>query len=929
MNELYQWNRTRAESYKKELLEQIQNSILPEEFAEFSDSDSSPGASAKNFCLEYKSRIKDFIDQRVLAHKKELEESDNTHLILLKQTGLVDVVVQHSFSVAVWFYNRAHSAALKESEVPLCIAARGGYGREETFFSSDVDLQLLAPPLPEDGSLDCVRQIMDHFNYLFTYQDIFPTASAAGFCEVGMEETIDVGDMARFYGMMEGRYVAGDLGIFNQFKSAVKTASLMHKEKILSHCLENRLYFDVANTVFQQEPNIKEELRRLYWALSLTRLRQGRDTLNQFELLYELYQDEIISGAAFKHLQKSLNFLCRMRLFLHGHQPVAQKDLLSYEVREKIAQSMGFELFAFYREYFYNVAYPLKRYSRNLFWESMVYDNKPTRTLAEPFAVNKGNQIICKTDPGKVLEERPVFLFKIFVWVAERGCYLSYPVIRAIERNVDQVCPVFMNPVEKKEIETHFHNIIRGKFFARALRLLHEFGLLSNFYIPEFKNLCGLLQDIYVHVFPTDVHILAALDQLNGLDLDPDANPFLSQLYQSVKDKTAMKLSVLLHDIGKGMKKAGENEELVGSRLIPSILDQLGLADKRKRVDDVAFLVQKHLQMRDLMMLDPEEDETYEMIWDLVNQDPERLKMLILLTFADRGGTKMKMSASQIDQLKLFYQQTLHRRKRSKVPLAVKSEFIKMARLPRNLQFQLEVFNNFARGGQNVVMDIFFEPDGPSELAVCTRDSRSLLYKMAAVLAFNQLHILEAEIHTLGSKAFDVFKIFDQDGKPLDFSNLFFLKKKVREDLDRLFAQGKSLADVYRGNTLATGKIPGSYNDIKFKLGIIGRAVKLESQDILGNFMMQTHVFSEFNMEIQRAVLHAQHGSASNVFYVRPKDVEWIMQHQETFEIRMQEALGSLFQPGSIFLEDAPDPPGKRPEAVVNQEEKLWTGLTG
>ena len=65
--------------------------------------------------------------------------------------------------------------------------------------------------------------------------------------------------------------------------------------------------------------------------------------------------------------------------------------------------------------------------------------------------------------------------------------------------------------------------------FAKSLRLLHEFGLLENFYIPEFKNICGLLQDIYVHHFPTDMHVLSALDILNGLEIDKNADPFLKR----------------------------------------------------------------------------------------------------------------------------------------------------------------------------------------------------------------------------------------------------------------------------------------------------------------------------------------------------------------------------------------------------------------
>ena len=110
--------------------------------------------------------------------------------------------------------------------------------------------------------------------------------------------------------------------------------------------------------------------------------------------------------------------------------------------------------------------------------------------------------------------------------------------------------------------------------------------------------------------------------------MKPQTDLFLSELYHSVRDKTALKLATLLHDIGKGFKGPGQNEELVGSSMTSKILRNLGY-DNEKRLDDVAFLVERHLTIRDLMLLDPEEDETYERVWDLVNHDKERLKMLI------------------------------------------------------------------------------------------------------------------------------------------------------------------------------------------------------------------------------------------------------------------------------------------------------------
>ncbi|MBI4383761.1 MAG: hypothetical protein HY579_06965, partial [Nitrospinae bacterium] len=660
MISLYLWNRNQSEKYRKTLSEKIDRLVSPDEFPE------DPASDLQKFYLDYKNRAIQFVNEATEWHKKELQTSDNSHLLLLKQTALVDVVVQASLRTAIWLYNKAHGRDLREQDVPIAIAARGGYGREEMYFCSDVDIQIVSKALPQGETRETVGKIVNYFEYLFIHQDIFRTASSFGYSE--LDETgqkLDARKMAAFYSLMEHRLVAGDERVYGEFADSIKTAARVHKDEILAHCLQNKTCYDVQNTVFQQEPNVKDELRRLYWALSLARWRYSLEKNNQFELLQELFSREKLSAPAFKNLQNALNFLSRVRLFLHCYQKGYQRDLLSYEVREKIAESMNYDLKRFFHEYFYNAVYPMKRYSRNLFWESLTFDEQCVKNLHEDFAVNADNQIVCKKDPEETIAGRPELIFKILSWVAEEGCYPSYPIIRSIENNVDQMCPIFLADEKSEEALSYFKAVVEGKYFSRALRLLHEFGLLAHYYIPDFKNLCGLLQDIYVHLFPTDVHVLSALDELNKLELDKDIDPFLRELYESVKDKTALKLSVLLHDIGKGLKKEGEDEEMAGSRAIPRILESLGYGDDPRRIQDVAFLVERHLTMRDLLLLDPDQDDTYEMIWDLVCHDKERLKMLSLLTYSDRGGTKMKMSASQIEQLKLFYQNTLHHKKRS------------------------------------------------------------------------------------------------------------------------------------------------------------------------------------------------------------------------------------------------------------------------
>ncbi|GJL77079.1 MAG: hypothetical protein NPINA01_00680 [Nitrospinaceae bacterium] len=898
MNDFYQSNRTVCSRYQTELQEKCLPLLAPKSFANSDITD------PQKLYLEFKKRTLKIVDEETRKLQDETLKSNNCHLLLLKRTALIDTIVQAALQTAVWFHSYQMRSNLDENEIPVAIVARGGYGREEMHFRSDVDLLIVSKSSQDKNTLDLAQGIIKHFEYLFVFQDIFHTASSSCHSEsTGMEEALDPDKLPDFFSMMEHRFVAGDPLVYAEFTSSIKTASLMHKDEILKYCFKHRIYYDVQNTVFQQEPNVKEELRRLYWALTMVRIRQNLDSQNQFEILNELLRKDILSVIAYKNMQNALNFLSKVRLLLHACQGGSHRDVLSFEVREKIAGEMGFELKAFYKAYFYHAGLPLKRYSRNLFWESMSFDTQKVSDLTENFALNAEDQIIFNKDPDKLSAEIPLWIFEVFALVAEENYHLSYPIIRSIEDHLNQTAPFFRVSDEgkKAEIQTYFKRIIRGSHFAKALRLLHEFGLLSDYYIPDFKNICGQLQDIYVHKFPTDMHILSALDALNLLEVRMEADPFLIDLYHSLKDKTALKLAVVLHDIGKGARKENEIEEVVGARMIPGILEHLGYTSKAKRVKDVAFLVEKHLTMYDLMLLDPEEDDTFEMVWDLVTHDKERLKMLVLLTYADRAGTKMKMSASQIEQLKMFYQYTLHHKKHEDVPEDVKLEFLQMIRLPRDLRSQLETYNGFLKSKEKFRAEFTFQPGQASDLVVCAKDQKKFLYQVATVLAFNQLSIAEANIQTMNDNAFDVFKVVTSSGDPIDHSGFFFVQKQVLEDLRSIFVDKEPISSLFktRGEGILQNKNP--YNDIKLKVKIIGRTVTVSTPDLAGVFMMETKVFAKLNMVIQRAVVHTYQGTASNIFYIRPEDVQEIIQEKEQFLQLLKKALKPLIESESVL----------------------------
>ena len=138
MNDLYLANRNLSESYRQTL--QGEKSALHPSQTFSGETDINP----QKYYLDFKDRALRFVHNKTELLKKECLQSENSHLILLKQTALVDTIVQAAFTSAIWFFNQQNKKDFAEETVPLSILARGGYGREEMYFRSDVDIQIVS-----------------------------------------------------------------------------------------------------------------------------------------------------------------------------------------------------------------------------------------------------------------------------------------------------------------------------------------------------------------------------------------------------------------------------------------------------------------------------------------------------------------------------------------------------------------------------------------------------------------------------------------------------------------------------------------------------------------------------------------------------------------------------------------------------------------
>jgi [protein-PII] uridylyltransferase len=178
-----------------------------------------------------------------------------------------------------------------------------------------------------------------------------------------------------------------------------------------------------------------------------------------------------------------------------------------------------------------------------------------------------------------------------------------------------------------------------------VVRQLYDRGLLTSL-IPELSSVHCLVQHDAFHVYPVHEHHLRTLTEIKLLlsGRYADTEPELTQIAKKVDDITPLLLAGMLHDIGKS---AGRDHAVRGGEMIPNIARRLGLHPDES--DLVQFLVTQHLLLIDSAAMRDLADEEMLSRCALTVETPERLDLLMLLSFADMAATGPSARQKQRD----------------------------------------------------------------------------------------------------------------------------------------------------------------------------------------------------------------------------------------------------------------------------------------
>jgi [protein-PII] uridylyltransferase len=512
----------------------------------------------------------------------------------------------------------------------IALLATGGFGRNELFPFSDVDVLFLCAS---------EKVAADHKDRLRAFTqamwDIGLRASPAS--RTWKEcERIDPDNLEFTIALLDRRFLAGSEALYRRFSDELLPALYLREWQMIVQNLvqiARARHTKYGNTIFHLEPNVKEcpgglrDYHLAQWLTLLNRLQQEQawphDSASQFY-------------ASHSELESAYDFLSATRCFLHYRSGRDDNTLDWYGQDEAAARSVGLETTgtsdpAYWMRTYYRQARTIFRRAqllldavpppRRSFYKPL--RKKRTAIAGTDFYVEQG--LIDLTEGAALTNAEDIL--GIFGYIAKHGSRLNHPA----EDRIAEALPVLaVQMPEGPYLWNALREVLLGPWAADALRTMHALGLLELL-IPEFHGIDSLvIRDAY-HRYTVDEHTFVVIDNVHRLrQPQEDWEKRLATLFPEMERPDLFFLSLLMHDTGKARRTGDHATQSV--EFCESLFARLEFDNEER--ETVRRLIRNHLEMSAAMRRDIFDAETVRNFADRVGS-PAQLKMLALMTYAD------------------------------------------------------------------------------------------------------------------------------------------------------------------------------------------------------------------------------------------------------------------------------------------------------
>ncbi len=780
-------------------------------------------------------------------------------LLAEKYTRKIDSLIEDIF-------NSLHPDA------QTALIAVGGYGREELAPFSDIDVMFF---IPNRKDTEKAQRIL--YKLWDTGLDISYSFRTPREC---IDEAFK--DVKTRTSLLEGRYIVGDKRLYDIFRRDVypEIAYKRQKEFVREKLKEmERRHLDAGDSIFLLEPHLKEGeggLRDVHTAYWLSKVALKNEKISGFLGLMDPYD--------YRRFLSAYDFLLRTRFGLHLVSK-RKNDILSFEYQKGVADDLGFKDSRKFRasERFMRYYYLKSKVIKDITGKLMVISSKPyvnvykdmsIKRITDDFSVSGGHLITTRKD---LFAAKPEKIMEGFYLYSKTGRGFSDTMKEHIRSGLLRMRRRTRSSPEGVH---YFLEILKGVRVYETLREMHETGVLGRF-IPEFGALRLLVVHEPYHMYTVDEHTLLAIRNLEGLRNTRYRNlEEMHRIFSETKHLDTLFLALLFHDIGKAV---GRHHEEEGYKRLKNIMERFNLdINKRTRIE---FLVRNHILMSKIALRREASDiEVVARFADAVG-DPENLKAIYLVTYADMSAVNPGFWTSwKAYLLRELYDHTMDYLTGVK---ADRSEYIKslqafsintemeglidfLEEMPERYMLSttrakvVEDYGLMKRVKESGFgMRIDSHSDGVVELSISAEDCPGLFSRIVGFLSSKGLNIVEGRIFT-GRRGIVIDKISISNWKEVWWDGL---ARDVEEGLKGIIVEGKTVSVVRRRSTAT------SHFDIFIELDNEASdefsVIEIFSQDRLGLLYDISHALYRKGIDIVSARINTEAGLAQDVFYTQ------------------------------------------------------------
>ncbi len=575
--------------------------------------------------------MKEVYDHGFQNIKKRADDGETGTTLANAQSFLTDEIVHMLYDVVTGyvFYNPNPTKSEK-----LCLAAFGGYGRQEMAPYSDIDLLFILPYKKTAWS----EKVVEYMLYI-----LWDMGFDVGHAVRTVDESIRLcnTDLTIKTSLLEMRYIWGEKSLFDELitkydKVIVKgNAPEFTDEKLAERDSRHK---KLGDTRYVVEPNLKEgkgglrDLHTLFWIAKF---------IYKVRHVSEIVEKGVFSEEEFYEFQKAEEFLWAVRFQLH-YFAKRPEERITFDVQKSLADKLGYAdrtslsgVERFMKHFFLTAknvgdltrifcAYLEEKHKRRapLRFSSFSFRRK----TADGFPID-GGRLSLKN--AKILENDPVVMIEIFHVAQKYGLDIHPRALRLIRQNLKLIKGRTRRDKKANEIFLDILTFKDGPGFA--LRLMNEVGVLGRF-VPDFGRVVAQMQYDMYHVYTVDEHTIRAIELTSEVERGAlaEEHPLANEIVHKILSRRVLYLSVFLHDIAKGRKG---DHSILGEEVAHKLCPRFGLTSAE--TESVAWLVRWHLLMTlSAFKRDLSDPKTISDFSDQV-QSPERLRLLLVLTVVD------------------------------------------------------------------------------------------------------------------------------------------------------------------------------------------------------------------------------------------------------------------------------------------------------